>query len=375
MQNAGTTSTDVKKINRNRIFRMIYQEGSLSKQNIVQALNISLPTVVQNLRVLTERGLVREEGSFASTGGRKARAISCNPAARFSIGMDITKKHVVLVAIDLCASVTKNKRIYMPFKNSKEYFRELGKELEEFIQGLQIDQSRILGVGISVPGLLSEDHRQVVYAPVLGFTGGSLSSFAEFIPYTCILINDASAAALAELWNFNEAENVVYLSLSSSVGGAISLGKTFYHGDNQRSAEFGHMTIVPGGRRCYCGQSGCLDAYCNANILSDSADGSLDGFFKLLASGSLQHQGLWKEYLNYLALAVNTLRMSFDSRVILGGYVGSHMEHTIASFRNQVSLLNSFETDGSYLDVCRFKLESSAVGAALQHIELFIDSI
>ncbi len=239
----------------------------------------------------------------------------------------------------------------------------------------KIDKSKILGVGISVPGLISEDRQWVSYASILGFSGGSLNNFSEFIAYPCIFSNDASAAALAELWNCDGNDNVVYLSLSNSVGGAISLGKTFYPGDNQRSAEFGHMTIIPKGKRCYCGQYGCVDSYCNASILSDTTNGNLADFFEKVDVGSAEHQAVWKKYLYYLSLAVNNLRMVFDCRVILGGYVGSYMSGHIEYLRKQVSLRNSFEEDGSYLEVCRYKRESSAVGAALQHIEPFINNI
>lgn len=366
---------DMKKINRNRIFRLIYKKGQLSKQDIVHALNISLPTVIQNLKALKEAGLIREEGCFASTGGRKARAISCNPTARFSIGVDITKNLIAIAAIDLCAAIVKSTHIRIPFENSREYFRMVGKYIEQFTEDPLIDRSKILGVGISVPGLLSEDHQNITYASVLGFTGGSLDSFAEFIPYPCFLSNDASAAALAELWNCDNSENVVYLSLSNSVGGAILLGKKFYPGENQRSAEFGHMTIVPRGRRCYCGQHGCADAYCNASILSDAANGSLDDFFRQLDAGSIQHQNIWKKYVHHLTIMINNLRMMFDCRVILGGYVGSYMERHIEALVKKTALRNSFEKDGSYLETCRYRKDSSAVGAALLHIEAFINSI
>lgn len=368
-------SIDIKRFNRNRVFRLIYKKGQLSKQDIVNTLNMSLPTVNQNLKTLMESDLIRDEGCFASTGGRKARAISCNPAARFSIGVDITKNQIAVAAIDLSAAIIKGIYIPIPFKDSKEYFRSVGKYIEQLTQDAQIDRSKILGVGISVPGLLSEDHQKINYSSVLGFTGGSLDSFAEFVPYPCVLSNDASAAGLAELWNRDHADNVVYLSLSNSVGGAILLGKEFYPGENQRSAEFGHMTIVPKGSRCYCGQYGCVDAYCNAMILSDAVNGSLDDFFRQLDAGSSQHMNIWKKYTYYLALTVNNLRMLFDCRIILGGYVGSYMEPYIEPLRKRTAQHNSFEKDGGYLSVCRYRKDSSAVGAALLHIESFINGI
>ena len=98
---------------------------------------------------------------------------------------------------------------------------------------------------------------------------------------------------------------------------------SLYMGNHLRAGEFGHNTLVPGGRRCYCGKEGCLDAYCSARLLADHADGNLVAFFDGLRDGDAEKQAVWREYLGYLAIAVNNLHMSFDCDVIVGGYVGA----------------------------------------------------
>ena len=67
MNRSGTNNMEVKKVNKNRIFRYLYQNGQLSKQDIAYALQMSLPTVAQNLRELLEQNLVMENGWFEST--------------------------------------------------------------------------------------------------------------------------------------------------------------------------------------------------------------------------------------------------------------------------------------------------------------------
>ena len=291
------------------------------------------------------------------------------------MGVDITKNHIVIVVVDLGVHVIQTVRCRLLFQNKRDYFREVGELIAQTIRDSKADPAKILGVGISVPGLLSEDSRTVKYASLLGFTGGSIENFSAFIPYPCLFSNDASAAGRAELWSSQTVDNMVYLSLSNSVGGAAFLSQTVYSGDNQRSVEVGHMTIVPEGRTCYCGQKGCVDAYCSSRILSDSTPGGLAEFFERLQQKSAEHQAIWQEYLQYLLLTINNLRMLFDCRVVLGGYVGNYMEEHIGSLREAVSGRNSFENGGSYLQVCRYKIESSAVGAALLYIEPFIEAI
>jgi predicted NBD/HSP70 family sugar kinase len=336
---------------------------------------MSLPTVTQNLKELQERDLIIETGLFQSTGGRKAKAISYNSAAKYAIGLDITRNHVGIVIIDLDGKVIKNERNQYPFVNSKEYFQGVGNLVKDFVKDSGVPDSKILGVGIALPAILSADKQKVNYATVVDFKGGSVESFSEFIPYPCILSNDANAAGFAELWGDGAAENVIYLSLNNSVGGSTIIGKNIFNGQNQRSGEFGHMTIVPNGRTCYCGQKGCVDAYCSAKILSESTNGNIAEFFRLLKLNREPQKSIWDEYVSHLVTTINNLRMLYDCNVILGGYAGAYMDEHIDYLREMVSKRNTFEVDGNYLHVCKYKLEATAVGAALQHIENFIDNI
>lgn len=368
-------SIEVKKINRNAIYKFLYKHDPISIQEIAQTLNMSLPTVTQNLRELQERDLIIEKGLFESTGGRKAKAIAYNSVAKYAIGLDITRNHVGIVVVDLSGKVIKNLRKQYSFANSKEYFEGVGKLVKECIADCKIISSKILGVGIALPAILSEDKQMVNYATVIDFKGGSVKDFSEFIPYPCILSNDANAAGFAELWGGGNMQNVVYLSLNNSVGGSIIIGKNIYSGENQRSGEFGHMTIVPNGRKCYCGQEGCVDAYCSAKILSDSTNGKIAEYFRLLRLDNEPQKTLWEKYLTHLVIMINNLRMLYDCNIILGGYAGAYMDEHIEYIRELVSRRNTFEVDGSYLHVCKYKLEATAVGAALQHVESFINNI
>lgn len=366
------SNIEVKKINRHRIFQLIYQEGPVSKQHIADALNMSIPTVLQNLKELSQQNLITEEGFFASTGGRKAKAITYIPNAKFSIGLDITANHLSIAIINLGVEILLRRRIRLRFEDTSEYFSTVGLIVRESISEIGINTEKILGVGISVPAHISKDCKTVVYAPILNYTGGTIDKFAQYLDYPCRFTNDANAACIAEYWNVNNLENIIYLSLSNSVGGAICLNNTFYPGENQRSAEFGHITLYPNGKPCYCGRKGCVDAYCNTKILSDSCYGDLALFFEKLSLGSAPHQAIWNEYLENLAFTINTLRISFDCKIVLGGYLGGYIEKYLPQLQEMVAKLNSFEYDGSYLEVCRYKFEASSVGAALQYISDFL---
>ena len=69
--------------------------------------------------------------------------------------------------------------------------------------------------------------------------------------------------------DLHEYQDAVYLSLNNTLGGAFSINGKLVTGQNQKAGEFGHIILVPGGKKCYCGKAGCADAYCAASALTD----------------------------------------------------------------------------------------------------------
>ena len=372
---AGPASNmDVKRRNRSNTLRCILACDHVSQMELSQRLSLSWPTVLQNVKELSELGLIQEAGSYESTGGRKAKAYAPVRDAKLALGVDITRNHVSLVLVDLCGQVVRSVRKTCPFSLDDSYARRLGKLAEQFVQENRA-QDRLLGVGVSLPGIVDGDEGVLRRSHILGIQDVPAAFFGRYIPYPCHFLNDANAAGLAEVYGTLDAGDLVYLSLSNSVGGAILNGGALYTGDHLRAGEFGHTTLVPGGKPCYCGKEGCLDAYCSARVLAEQTGGGLADFFDHLRAGDPWLAKAWQEYLQYLAVAVNNLHMSFDCDVIVGGYVGAYLEEFGGPLRTLLEERNTFRRDASYLRFCRYKLEAAAVGAALMQVDQFIQNI
>ena len=387
----GTNSLEVKKLNRNRVFRYVNGRRETSMPDISAALDISGPTVLTIVKELKSAGVVEEVGALESTGGRKAKAIASVKEARYAVGMDITGNHVGFAYTDLSMKVLDHERIRKHFYNEEQYFQEIGELLKDFIARNHIPEGQIEGVGIALPGIVDREKNILTRSHVLGIQEASNRMWTKYIPYPCELLNDANAAAITEDICCERPEsNMVYLSLSNSVGGAVifademksNMGTkvgnddmTMYMGNNWRSGEFGHMVIHSEGRTCYCGKKGCLDAYCSALKLAGLEEGNLSAFFREMESGNEEYKRIWEDYLQDLAIAVDNLRMCFDCQIVLGGYVGNHMEPYIERFKEIVSKKNIFGGSGEYVRVCQYREESSAYGAALYQIENYISKI
>lgn len=369
------TNIEVKKNNRNRIFRYICKKEKTSNPEISYDLKMSLPTVTQNTKELIEKGLIQEVGELQSTGGRRAKALSVISNSKLAIGLDITKNHVGILLTNLKGEIIKYERFNNPFKDEDNYYIEINKKINDFLSEIVKNDKNILGMGISFPGIINLEKEMVSYSHMLGLKALPFNSISKFFSYPCYFINDANAGAYAEGINKEQKDEFFYLSLSNTVGGAIFNSNELIYGKNYRSGEVGHMTIVPNGINCYCGKSGCLDAYCSAKRLSDITDGNLDLFFKRLENNDKNIKEVWDDYTTYLSIAINNINMILDCDVIIGGYVGSFIEPHIDSIKKKVAKRNTFSDDSSFIKNCSYKVATAALGAALNVIEKFIKQV
>ena len=366
------TNMEVKKKNRNDVFRYLCRHGTVSNPDISYALKLSLPTTTQITKELIEKGLVEEKGELQSTGGRRAKALAVSDNAGKAVGLDITKNHISLVLTQLTGRILRYERIFLPFASEDCYYQEVNQKLEDFLKECGCEREHVLGIGISFPGIIDLKEALVADSHILGVSYLPFSSISRYFAWPCHFLNDANAGAYAEGIQSESIERFFYLSLSNTVGGAVYSNGRLEQGENYRCGEVGHMTIVPDGKVCYCGKYGCLDAYCSAKYLSD---GKLEDFFQRLKEGEAEAAWLWDKYTSYLAIAVNNIHMVLDCDIALGGYVGSYMGEYIQDVRDKVSERNTFGEGGLFVRSCSHKTGAAALGASLKVIELFMEQV
>lgn len=367
---------EVKRLNRIRTIQYILDAKMVSRQEIAAVLGFSMPTVLQNVADLIECGLVCEAGEYGSTGGRKAKTLSIREGVRCTVGAEISAHHLRLVLMDLNQKILDFVSHRLPYQNTQDYYVGIGDMIQAFVEKNKIGIGNdyvLAGVGFSLPGILDQDQGLLLRSHALGVFNINLRQFSCNVPYHICYGNDANNAAYAEIEN--KKQNTIYLSLNDTVGGATYINGSIYQGDHYKSAEFGHMVIVPGGRQCYCGKRGCLDAYCSAKVLRREGEDTIEHFFEDLNRGVPENVQMWDTYLEYLAVAVSNLRMAYDCDIILGGNVGGNMEGHMYVFEEKLRKYNNFDYDTSYIRLGKYRRECSAIGAARLMQDQYIEKI
>ena len=202
-------------------------------------------------------------------------------------------------------------------------------------------RAQFLGVGIGAPGPLDRERGLVIVAPNLGWKNFPLRDrVVAGTGLTATLDNDANCATLGEWWigAAKGARYVVGMTIGTGIGGGLILDGKLYHGASDVAGEIGHTSIDMNGRKCKCGNYGCLEAYASGpnialrareriageegSVLSRLVDGQLDkitaaNVYEAANAGDEAALDVVKETARFLGTGVANLLNVFNPDVIV----------------------------------------------------------
>ena len=279
------------------------------------------------------------------------------------------------MAVDLQVREVGFHVVRRPFRADQEYANKLAQTVESFIDEIRLPREKLLGVGITMPGIVDEDQMRLTAAYTLGVQDLDIAALVNNIPYPIHLINDANAGGFAECWGQTGMEHMAYLSISRGVGGAILVSGVAYLGDRGRSGEFGHMCVHPDGPLCSCGRRGCLEACCSTARLSDNLGISLERFFQKADAGEQAYADMWETYLDALAIGIQDIHTALDCGIVIGGKLSVFLEERFDAIHRRLMGADAAYREKPYLSICRYHDRYNGIGAALYFIDQFIQRI
>ena len=280
-----------------------------------------------------------------------------------------------LCAINLYGNVIEKRNDALPYRNTNVYYQRIGGIINNFAADVEKKHGKVLGVSFAIQGILSPDATTIIFGTIMGNTGLTLETISQSVHYPCMMIHDSDASAMAELWFDSTLTDAVCVYLERRPGGAVIAGGKLYQGPNQCNGAIEHMTLVPGGRECYCGQRGCMDTYCSPETLPEDYE-SIPGFFSVLEQGERHHRERMDEWLDYVAQAIVNARSIIAGDVIVGGEAAQHLEDSdIEDLKTRVIARSPFGTDHFNLRKSYCAEDQNIIGAALRFAENYLDDI
>lgn len=257
----------------NEILKQLFFNKVLSCADLSSRIHKSIPLTTQYLNELIQHKLVVESGYAESTGGRRPLMYSIKKNVFYivAVAMDQLVTRIALISSDNTI-VGKVEKYDLSLANHPDALNTLITHLQCFINEAGVAPSKIIGIGIGMPGFVD---------PVRGLNhtflpckeGSIISNVENALHIPTFIDNDSSLIALAELkWGAaRDRQNVMVLNIGWGIGlGIIANGKLF-RGHDGFAGEFSHIPLFDNNKRCSCGKYGCLETETSLQIVVEKA--------------------------------------------------------------------------------------------------------
>jgi predicted NBD/HSP70 family sugar kinase len=383
------TVRDLRRENRSVLLWSLYFSQPRSRQELSQATGLSLASVSNVVRELLDEGIVIETGSVDSDGGRPRVLLGMNPEYGYVIGVDVGETRVRVELFDLV--MTERAKADYRLRPSKH---DAGVVAELILQGLNavladsgVDPAAVLGVGVGVPGIVQQEPEVLVHAQTYGWDGVPIERLLRAgtsLPLS--FDNGAKTMGQAELWfgAGRGARHAAVALVGSGVGVSLISGGSTYRGATSSAGEWGHTTVVLGGRTCRCGSAGCLEAYVGAEAILERYGRPLPGDDEESALAALVDTAdtsplaatILDDTADYLGAGIaNLINLFNPERIILGGWagllLGRKLLPAIQDAARQHALRHPFAA--ASIELGQLGPEAVALGAATLPVERFLN--
>ncbi len=278
MSYKGDNLMSVKRTNRSVALRALHEKGAMSRKRLAESMNLTPAAITKIVGEMISDGLL-SEGEMLSSGnaGRREILIDINAQKGCGLGVLINLRQAILSGTWLDGSVAFAEELPLEADApAEETAKQLSRRLLELLEENEIARERVIGLGIAVRGITSEDGRVVRNSfGALAETDYPLCAlFEELTGFHCVMENNVRSLLAAQMFLSRDetAGSQFFLRCGYGIGAALSINGRIWHGVTAQCAEIGHIPVIRrGGKPCHCGKSGCLETIASPGAIREDA--------------------------------------------------------------------------------------------------------
>ncbi len=387
------TVRDLRVRNRASVLRRVLLAGETTRASLAQECGLSTATVTNVVADLIREGLVEENGSLPSDGGRPIARLRARAEGAHVIGADVGEHGVTVELFDL--SLRRVDRVFRRLATRATTPARVGEAVTRAVMeiraGNPVADASLVGIGLGLPGIVdtAEDGGTTIYAQSLGWQPVALSKVVRSMDRPTFADNGAKTLATAEMW-FGAARGRTH-SIVALVGRGLGIGVIaggrLLRGTSSSAGEWGHTKVSLGGPACQCGGHGCLEAYVGGDAVvrrwrdagADATGTDEEVFAQLIDAadaGDATAARVLTETVEILGLGLANLVNIFNpEQIVLGGWAGLRLaERRQSELSRQVERFAlSRPANQAVLEPGKVGEDAVALGAALLPLERLID--
>lgn len=380
----------LKKLNQSIILDLIRVNKAVSRAELSQITGLSPTAIGVITSSLIDEGYIHETGIGESKGGRRPVLFELRPESFYSIGVDLDFNYISIVLIDISGTIIYEHSLEMekPIRVNS-VVKTLRKEIESCLQAFSITPKNLLGIGVSVPGMVDNDTHEIVFAPNFGWKNVDIENeLKEFFSVPVYVENEAMSSAICENWigSCQDASNFVCINIKTGIGAGIFTGGKLYRGTGGSAGEVGHIVVDEAGQRCSCGNYGCLETMASIgrivenakklvrqgvvsslNSLNNIDDISIENIVEAARCGDEAARNILLESARYIGIAISNIVNTLNpSRIVIGKEFVKFADLVMEQIKSIVAC-KALKAPASKVDIVASEIgeKSSALGAAI----------
>lgn len=381
----------LKRINRMAIVRHLKARPGLARSELAALTGLADSTISVLVNELIAEGWLRARDATASRGaGRRPQLLALDEGRLALLGAELGVDYLAVAACSLQGEILSSSVTDFHHRDVACSVRELCGLVAESRRALTAGGRRPLGVGVGLPGMVSNDGR-LRFAPNIGWRdvaiGPQLTAALGAVgcgDLPLSVLNDANAGALGEsVFGAGAATgSLAFLSVGHGIGAGIVLDERLHLGHEGLSGEVGHSVLQPDGLRCACGRRGCAETLISQKAVSRLVTGEQEPVLSIselsarLERGDAAVARAARQAGTHLGLVVHNLVVTIDpALVVLGGPL-SRLGLFVESALAELARLSGDAPDHhAAVRVCRFGPSAAAVGAAASVLHQLLEPL
>jgi predicted NBD/HSP70 family sugar kinase len=320
------------------VMNVLLREGSASRAGLSRKTGLSKQTMSEVIRLLTERGWVRESGMISGGVGRSAVRYEVDADAGFVLGVDLGASTLRTSIANIAGSIVKESEVTADPRGGIHLVEQIGDLKRRALAEAGVARERLLQAAVAIPGVMDPATGRLSLAPNLDDMGtiDVASALRQVLDCKVTFENDVNAGAIGEYWETpqSQTEHFAFVSIGTGVGLGILVDGNILRGASQAAGEVGYLpigsdpfsplSVERGALESALGAAGIAGRY---HLAGGAAGTSVRQIFERFNAGERAAIVTINDSARLAALLVATVTAVIDpAKVVMGGNIGGRPE-------------------------------------------------
>jgi len=338
-----SNSQSIKHENAKLVIERLIELRETSRIDLSRDTTLNKATVSSIVADLVQKKIVIETDKIVKTSGRSAKIFALNKNAGRIISVELLFDSVYGIITNLYGDILFEYRNPVQDQEFQPYLKVLLETIDILKKNTHDSIYGLIGIGVGVYGILSKN-KKIKFATFTSWKDIDLKTIIEdYTGISTYVENEANISALGEHLVYLDNENLISLNIGAGVGMGIIIDHKLYTGEDGYAGEIGHTIVVPNGKKCVCGNYGCLERYISEPAIIEQYEQmsnqhiTMDEFVKRYRNHDEYAVKAYKDFIMFLDIAINNIALTFNPKtIVINSIIVESIPETISLLKNKL---------------------------------------